>query len=328
MSPKKVQPNSPSGNTEGVINFSQNSKSNKTDSSKTKKTEGKFPTRIIGGIFVILGLGLVGLLIALFVISRLPYRTDPKMPIPTLDKLDEYTKDDKIDITGEVTPGEKVRLYQDGELLKGDVKADKSGDFKFDDVELEEEGETKFQAVTVSGTIFKKRSEKSNVVKTKVDWSAPSGKVKLEYEKESSKDKANITGEADKNSYVILRGEDDEYETKTNDKGKFEFEEVELEEGKNEFKVSVKDEAGNEVLSSSQVEINYDAGDVNGDGASTGDDQDGEGGKEGLPESAGELEAAMDFLLGNKLMLALGLVALAVFASSSASAYLMSRKRK
>lgn len=311
MSPRNVKPSTSSDNRDGGASASR----------KTSSDE-QMVSRVLGGFFVVVGLTLVALLIVMFIISRLPYRKDPNMPIPTLEEIDEYTNDDEIDIKGEVIPGEKVALYQDGKLLDDRVEADDSGEFEFKDIDLDEEGETKFEAVTVRGRIFKKRSEKSNSVETEVDRTKPSSKVSLEYDENASSDEVTIKGEAEKDSSVILKNDDNEYETKTDKDGNFEISGVKLEDGENEYEVRVKDKAGNEVKSSTKVKINRN-GDVNGDGATSATGTS--GGK--LPESAGELDKAIEFLLGNKIMFVIGLAALLVFGASSTGVYFYNKRK-
>ncbi|MBN2100617.1 hypothetical protein JW710_01840 [Candidatus Dojkabacteria bacterium] len=334
MSPKKVQPDTPSSDNKGVITLSNPTSSTKTSKSeKSSKSAGSESPenkssvgKVLGGLFVIVGLALVGLLIIIFVISRLPYRKDSSLPIPTLEKLDEETREDEVDIKGETIPGETVMLFKDGEMLDQKEKADNDGNFEFEKVELDEEGDTDFEAVTVRGSVFKKRSEKSNKVTMDVDWTAPSSKVSLDYDEESTGDKATVKGKAEKNSYVILENEDNEYETKTDKDGNFEFKDVQLSKGENTYDVSVRDEAGNEVLSSSEVKITYEAGDINGNGAT--DSKEDTGKSEQLPESAGSLEEALTEILGNRLMFILGMLVVLAFSASGTAAYIYSIRQK
>jgi len=310
MSPKKVKPIQPS---------KKEAKSEKQP--KTNSTSDK-TSKVLGAIFVITGLTLIFLLILYYFISRLPYRKDPNMPIPTLNEIEEVTNDETITITGDVIPGEKVALYMDGKEENEYITADDSGKFEFRDVELEHEGETKFEAATIRGSIFKKRSEKSNTIATEIDWTAPSGKVELDYDEISTIGTTKVEGHAEKNSYVILRSDDTEYETKTDNEGDFIFENIKLEEGKNTYKTSVRDEAGNEVLSSSKVEITKETGDINGPGAAISYRQD----STKLPESAGELEKALEIIRGNDIMFIIGLISILAFGVSSTGVYLYNRR--
>lgn len=319
MSPKKVKPSK----NEGTIDLSK--KANGKTNSKQSQTSpyADKTSKILGAIFVIAGLTVIGLLILYFFLSRIPYRKDPNMPIPTLDKIEEFTKSETITITGDVIPGELVILYINGDQEDEKVTADDSGKFEFEDVKLEKEGTIKFEAATVRGRIFKKRSEMSNTVETEVDWTAPSSKVDLQYEETNTTGTTIIEGDAEEEAYIILRSDDDtEYETKTDDDGHFKFEDVKVEEGKNTYNLSIRDEAGNEVLSS-EFKITNETGDLNGPGASTTGDPD----SEKLPEAAGELEKAVATILENNLMFLMGLISLLALGASSAGVYLYSKKR-
>ncbi len=300
----------------GEVKFGGDKKDNKDKSSKSSNNsaKSKASTRVnkVGGaILGIVILAVLGLCAVVFILSRLPYRTDPNLPIPTLEELDEYTDENEIDVSGEVTPGEKIALYKNGKMQDGNVEADDDGKFTFEGVELEDEDDYSFEAVTVRGRIFKKRSEKSNEVNTTVDRTAPSPDINLDYEETNTSGEATIKGEAEPDAYIVLEKEGAEYETQADEKGKFSFEDITLESGENEFTVKIRDMAGNEVEADDKVTITYDGGDLNGPGATD------EAGTGQLPESAGELDRAIEILTGNKVMLVLGIAALAVFAASS-----------
>lgn len=283
--------------------------------SKTKmlpKLNPQDPHRsdFLSGTFVIAGLTVVALVILVFTISKIPYRVDPDLPIPTLDSIDAYTNNETVDITGDGVPGEKIVLYINGKLQTKTATVDKYGTFQFSDVSATQEGEYKYEVATVQGSILKKRSELSNKAVVIVDRTSPSKDIEFFYPEETDIDEAIISGIAERKSYIILKREEDIYETKTDNEGKFEFSNIPLKEGKNTFFVSIKDEAGNEVTLSNNVIVAYTPGEVNGDGASS-----------ELPESAGELEKALDVILNQKLMLILGVLSIAAFAGSSIIVY-------
>lgn len=276
--------------------------------------------RVLGVIFIVIGLGLIIFLIGGFIFSKLPYRVDPNLPIPTLDETEEHTNKDAIDVSGNVLPGEEVALYQDEERLKDTVETDEEGNFVFEEVELSEEGETTFKAAVVRGGIFKQRSEYSNDVMTFIDWTSPSSQLSLEYEALSIDGKVDVKGTAEPNTVIIVESDTEKYEVTVDESGEFELKGIALSAGENSFEVRIKDRAGNEVLAAKKVEVTYEAGDINGDGVSVA------GASTQLPESAGELEAALEFLSGNQLMLAMAALALGGFALSSIGVRIHSRK--
>ncbi len=322
MAPKNVKPNEPSEKKQGAIKLSSDS----DDKKKSKEDKSDQASKILGAFFVVAGLVLIGILLIFYILSKLPYRTDPNMPIPTLEDLDEYTSDDSVDVEGEVVPGETVVLYQDGDLTDRKVEADDSGEFSFEDVVLEEEGEVEFQAASVRGFILKKRSEKSNTIKVTVDRSDPSEDVELgEYPEETKDESVTISGKAEENSTVTFKRDGEEYSGETDEDGNFEVKDIQLEEGENEFEVEVEDRAGNKVKAEKiSITRKESAGDLNGPGAT---DQRATADGEKLPESAGELDKALEIIAQNNIMFALGLLALATFAASSAGVYLYNRKR-
>lgn len=305
-------------------NIAENETSTRTD---THQDDSKLMTasenvaRVLGVLFIVIGAGLIIALIIGFVVSRLPYRVDPNLPIPTLDNLEKSTNKDTITITGTALPGEDAILFRDGERMKDTADTDEEGDFEFSDVVLEEEGEVTFEAGVVRGGVFKRRSEYSNQVSTYVDWTPPSSVVSVEYEKSVAMDTTTIKGTAEANATIIFESEANTKEIVVSEDGTFEITNLPVGEGTTIYTIRIKDSAGNEVVASEKVEIAYAGdGDVNGNGAATGPNG------EQLPESAGELEAALEFLKGNKIMLTFGILALAIFGVSSTTAYKHSKR--
>lgn len=300
----------------------RDSRSKKTETDNKLMSASENLARMIGVLFIVIGFGLIIVLVGSFVVSRLPYRVDPNLPIPTLDPISEFTNKDTLDLSGSALPGEIVVLYKDGDRTSTTAETDSDGEFIFKDIVLEDEGDIAFEAAVTRGGIFKRRSEFSNEVSAVVDWSPPSSVVSLEYDKETTTGTTTVTGTADPDTTVILENETNTYETVTDSDGTFRVEVTDLEPGVNEFTIRVRDNAGNEVVAPSIVTIAYtSAGDLNGPGAAVGPNG------ELLPESAGELEAALEFLAGNNLMLIFGLLALAAFGASTSLAYNHSKKQ-
>ena len=160
----------------------------------------------------------------------------------------------------------------------------------------------------------------SNEISTSIDWTPPSSTISLEYESLSPSSSATVKGSADPNTTIIIENETNAYEGIVNEDGTFEIPGVALANGLNSYTVRIKDRAGNEVVSEEKVKISYEGGDLDGLGVATGPGQQ-------LPESAGELEAAMDFLTGNSMMLIIGVAALAVLGISSYAVFLTAKKQ-
>jgi len=276
--------------------------------------------RIFGIIFILVGLFLIIWLVGSFIASKLPYRTDPNLPIPTLDQPKEYTNEDSTIISGTVLPGETVVLYEDSKRTDLKVETDENGAFTFEDVPLDDEGTFDFDAAVIRGGLLKRRSEFSNTVSVTADFTAPSSTISFDYQPDSTADKATIKGAAEAGAIVVLEGPSQSYEAVVDESGNFIFTDIPLTAGENTFTVKIKDLAGNEVVATKKVVIAYAGGDLNGDGATTGPNGE-------LPESAGELDAALAFMKGNSLMMILGLAALGGFGLSSGAVYLHSKKR-
>ena len=211
--------------------------------------------RILGVIFIVIGFGLIIALIGGFVLSRLPYRVDPNLPIPTLDTIPEYTNQDAIDLTGSALPEETIALYLNGDRTNITVETDGDGEFTFKDTVLEEEGEAAFETAVVRGGLFKRRSEFSNEVVSEVDWTPPSSVVSLEYEGKTETGSVTVSGTADPDVIVVFEGETETYEAETDENGDFNVKVTDLAKGENELSVRVKDRAGNEVIAATTVTI-------------------------------------------------------------------------
>ncbi|MFH1546987.1 MAG: hypothetical protein ABIC57_00710 [bacterium] len=274
-------------------------------------------TDFLSGTFVIAGLTIVALVILIFTISKIPYRVDPELSIPTLDSIDSHTNEETIVLTGDGEPGENIALYINDRLQTQISTVDEYGTFEFPEIPLSNEGEYKFEVATVSGSILKKRSELSNSAVSVVDRTAPSKDVSIVFPENTDMDEAIISGTAEINTYVILEKGVDEYQTKSNSEGFFQFDNIPLEKGDNTFYVGLKDEAGNEVLSSNQAKILFTPGEVNGDGVYS-----------DLPESAGEIEKAIDTIMSQNIMFIFGLAAFIVLIFSSAILYKQKLQKK
>lgn len=287
----------------------------KSKSKMLPKLDPQDPNRsdFLSGTFVIAGLTIVALVILVFTISKIPYRVDPNLPIPTLDSVDSNTNEETVVLTGDGIPAEKIALYINDKLQSKTTQVDEFGTFEFPEIPLTDEGEYTFEVATIRGSILKKRSELSNKTLSLVDRTAPSKDISFMYPEETDIDEAIISGNADKDSYVILELGQQEFKTKSNSEGFFQFENIPLVMGENTFYAQIEDDAGNSVTASNEITILYNKGEVNGDGVTS-----------DLPESAGELGKALQTLASQKAMFIIGLIALLGFAGST----LVVRKKK
>ncbi len=325
MSPIEIRPSkSMSSKQRGEVRISGSSNVMKTNNAANKPANQRDSdttlARVTGIFFVLIGILLVGLVVFSFVVSRLPYRVDNKMPVPTLSKLPTTTTDSTISVQGETIPGETVALYENGKLSNATVTANNDGKFTFKDTKFTTDQTNNFEAVTVSGKVFKRRSEKSNTVTVKLASSTPTTPVKLEFSKSTTSGTTTIKGTAEKNVRIKLNVGQREYETQADRNGNFTFKDVKLDPGSNQITVTPEDGQNPQ-----KITISYNKPSINGNGATT-NRNTGTSGQ--LPESAGELDAALDFIRGNKLMTIMGLIALLGFAGSSSAVFLYNSKRK
>ncbi|WKZ31272.1 MAG: hypothetical protein QY318_00660 [Candidatus Dojkabacteria bacterium] len=285
---------------------------------KMTPREDSFLARFIGTALIVLGILFVLLAILVVALSRRPASVNGDLPVPSI-QAPAITNRDQIRVTGETVDNGTVMFWVDGNVYTELAEADDDGDFEIE-IEAEDEREYEIQAAYVRGFPLKQRSEKSDVERVIVDRTPPSSDAKLDYEKVVSGNEMTIRGNTDPNTKVIVEIDGKEYTTMSDENGDFEIKGIILSEGENSISVALEDEAGNRTEVDQEVVVEYvPGGDLDGDGIrDIGVDTDGDGIPDSdtgadLPEAAGELEAAMDFLFGNKLMLLFGILALAIF---------------
>lgn len=289
----------------------------KVNDQMTPREEG-FMAKFVGTALIVLGVLFVLLAILVVFLSRRPASVNSDLPVPSIN-APKQTKEESIKVKGETEDNGSVMFWVDGNIYPEVATANGEGKYEIN-IEAKEEGEYKIAAAYVKGFPVKQRSEKSKEVKVLVDRTPPSSDAKLDYEKVVSGDKMTIRGNTEPNTKVTVKLNGEEYSTTSDENGDFVVEDIRLSPGSNRMSVVFEDEAGNQVELDDDLVVDYvPGGDIDGDGIrDIGIDIDGDGipdvddGTE-LPEASGELEAAMDFLLGNRLMMLFGLLALAVF---------------
>ncbi|MDD3475034.1 MAG: Ig-like domain-containing protein [Candidatus Dojkabacteria bacterium] len=268
-------------------------------------------SRIVGTIFI--GLGI--LLVAFGIYSFIKFKAEPTfneaLEIPTMEYVTDLTNQTVIEVKGTATNLDSVALYVNDERVdETKVKKDDTYEFVYD---VDGEGEYSISVAGLKGFPFREIGTRSASVIAMVDMTAPSiDDVKLVYKEETSNSTFKLSGTVEANSVVKLTRGVNEYTATADENGDFVIEGVALDEGKNVFYISLTDEAGNTVSLDEKVRIAYSPdADLNGDGAVSGttDDQ--------LPQADGDL----DNLLIRNLMIIFGLAALFVFSGSSIYAF-------
>ncbi len=269
-------------------------------------------SRLVGSLFI--GLGV--LLVAFGIFSYIKYREDPlldpQLEAPALQESTSITNGDKIFVKGNANGYDNVFVYVNDEKV-GDVKVDDEGKYSFE-YTLEDEGEYTVAVAGVKGFPNRNISPKSDSMISIIDKSAPSqDRVTLKYGEETNKDTFILVGTTEPNAAIQIKRGTESYDGLADKEGSFRIEGISLDEGKNVFAVYVKDVAGNQVLLDEKVRVAYSpTGSVNGDAVVD----------ENIPQAAG----SFDELIGNKLMMLFGLIALGAFLSSSTVVYLKNRR--
>jgi len=292
---------------------------NKKDS-MLSKVEVKKPqdqekiSRIVGTIFIVLGV----LLISFGIYSFIKYNRNPEINTsyesPVMVGVNELTKEDSVVIRGSASGYDQVFIYVDGEEI-GRVKVAKDGSYEYT-LNLVDEGK---YAVTVAGVKgFPRRyiSPTSEVLTVTIDKTAPTIS-KIKYPAEVGTKTFSLTGVVEPNAVVTVKRGTGLYRATCDKDGNFKISGIILEAGPTVFNIELKDEAGNEVKVEEKVKVIYsEDSSVNGEAV---DDTS-------IPVAAGELDSAMSVILGNKLMILFGILALVGMFSSTG--VLLYRNRK
>jgi hypothetical protein len=300
---------------------SQKDISKKKDTQKmVSKVEVKKPqdqekvSRVVGTIFIIIGVVLVGLGIFSYVKYRENPEFDGSLKSPSIVGINRLTNGKEITVQGVAEEYDQVVIYVDDTEVKT-VKVAKDKGFEYI-YEVDDEGK---YAVTVAGVKgFPKRvvSPKSNSEVVVVDWTAPEI-LSLEYSSEVGTETFTVIGTTEEYAEVSLKRGVDSYSGIANEDGKFKITQIGLEEGPNVFNVETKDTAGNVGKNDEKVRVEYVLGaSINGDAV-----VDTATGETDLPVAAGNLSHAQDIILGNTLMMVFGLLALMGFVTSGVLYY-------
>ncbi|HNR53202.1 MAG TPA: Ig-like domain-containing protein [Candidatus Dojkabacteria bacterium] len=271
-------------------------------------------SRIVGTIFIVLGV----LLISFGIYSFIKYNRNPEInttyEAPVIVGVNTLTNQGSVVIRGSASGYDQVFIYVDGEEVAR-TKVTKDGSYEYT-VDLVDEGK---YAVTVAGVKgFPRRyiSPISEVLNVTVDKTAPTIS-KIKYPAEVGTETFSLTGVVEPNAVVTVKRGTGLYRATCDEKGNFKISGIVLEKGPNVFNIELKDEAGNETKVEDKIRVIYsEDSDVNGEAV---DDSS-------IPVAAGELSDAMSTLLGNKLMIIFGILALIGMFSSTGILLYKNRK--
>ncbi len=264
-------------------------------------------SRLVGSLFIGIGVLLVAFGIYAFIRFREKPVLDNELEAPVLEEVTSLTNGEEITVRGTAQGYETVYVYVNDEFVNSANVED--GQFSYQHT-VSSQGDLAVSVAGVKGFPSRIISPRSETKIATVDWTPPSTEdVALTYGSETNKETFALVGTAEPSSKVVVKRGTDSYEGVADDGGRFRIGDIQLDEGRNVFTVYIEDKAGNRVELDEKIRVTYNpAGDVNGDAVVDGKD---------LPQAAGEL----DFLIGNKLMMLFGILALLAFAGSSGYMY-------
>lgn len=301
MAKKKI--NSAKKNNQKVSNSSKDSMVSKV---KIKEKRDLSLSRLIGTLFILFGLLLIGYGIFSYIKSNNNPQLDESLSAPTLGETVTAVNGENIVVKGVAEGFKKVQVYIDNELV-GTTKVDKEGKFEFAH-KVENEGKYIVSTSAIKGALKKVVSPKSDPIIVSVDRTAPE-LAKINYLKEVGTETFALSGEAEPGSTVVVKRGTDIYETEVGDDGKFVIKDIILrDEGANVFSVVLRDKAGNSKEIEEKVSVVYSKdSSVNGNAVIDAD----------LPVAAGELELALSILRDGQIMGIIGVLALIAFLATS-----------
>jgi len=271
-------------------------------------------SRIVGSIFIALGILLVGFGVYSFVKYNATPTLDEKLVPPSMADVSSVTKEEIVSVGGNASGYYTVIIYVNGEKSQT-TKIDKDGNFLVA-VSLPSEGTYEITAAGVKG--FPKRyiSSPSLAESVTIDRTVPELKD-IKYSSEVGTRTFTVTGNVEADAQVIIKRGTDYYSATCDANGDFKVASIALDEGANVFNVLIKDVAGNETYLEGKIRVTYSPdSDVNGDAV---DD-------ESLPVAAGEEGIMKDFFLGNALVTIFGVLALVGAAASTTVMYARSKR--
>ena len=281
-------------------------------------------SKIVGTIFV--GLGV--LLVAFGIYSFFQFRTDPQfdesLDIPKLEYVTEVNNTEEILVKGFAPGYDTVAIFLDDERVGETKVEDEAYEYT---LEVEGEGEYNVSVAGLKGFPIRKISGRSESMVAVIDMTPPSqNDVKFVYGSETNKETFVLSGNVEPNISIEVKRGIDMYIGQSDDEGFFRIENIALEEGRNVFTIDLSDQAGNTTRVDEKVRVEFIPGSaISGDAVAdefareSGKEVAGEG--DTIPQASGTLDSYMI----TRLMLIFGILAFLGFSSSSI--YAFSKKR-
>lgn len=242
-----------------------------------------------------------------------------KLEAPVLINLPEFTNKNTISVEGTAAKNASIEIT-DGQSTVSTV-SDKNGKFVAV-TEIKNEGKVTYSATATKRVLFfTVKSDKSNEVSTTYDKTAPNIKL-IALPKTVTKSEYTIQGSTSEPTKVTIKVNNKETVVETDKDNKFSLK-VSFVKGTNSVTVVAKDAAGNETASATAT-VTYSTGTItNGSTTKTGTTS-----KSNLPNSSGELEAALNTVFGRAVALAALVLGVLGFTASSSVIWLVKTYRK
>lgn len=265
----------------------------------------------IAGILFIISLLLLCSLIGVFIAkSSQTFRLDT----PVLSALPATINKNTVTIEG--TGPKKATMEISSENTSYFADSDNNGNFSLI-VETRADGKLSFIAIARKKVLFFKfESDRSNEVFTLVDKTAPNLKL-VSLPRVVTKAEYTLKGTSSEPVKIIIKVNKTEHSIETNDKNNFSFP-LTLQKGNNIIIVTAKDKAGNET-STANLTMAYTTGSVYVSGNK---------GPKTLPNSSGELTAALSTSFGRIIAFTALIIGALGFMASSGLVFLYKEFRK
>lgn len=286
----------------------------------TSKVEVKKPqdserlSKIVGSIFIFLGVLLVGFGVYSFVKYNATPKLDATLVSPSFSEIPSVVNSDKVTVAGNAKGFDTIYVYVNDAQVAS-VKVDNKGNYSYD-AALGAEGEYRIAIAGVKGFPIRHLSPLSSVEVITLDKTAPVLSA-IKFPTEVGTKTFTVTGTAEKDAQVIVKRGTDYYSATCDDKGNFKIVSIALDEGANVFNVVLKDVAGNETSLTGEIKVTY-SPESNVDGDAVKDNT--------IPVAAGSLDNMKDFLAGDKLVWFFALIALAAGLTTTSVLYIKNKK--
>lgn len=297
----------------------KNAPNGKKEETMVSKVEVKKPqdtdrvSRIVGTVFIALGVLLVGFGVYSFIKYNATPKLDTSLVSPSLGDVASITNAHDVTITGSAEGYDTVYVYLNDQKV-GEAKVKSDNSFSYD-VSLDGEGSYQITVAGVKGFPTRHLSSQSLAESIVVDRTAPTlGTIK--YLPEVGTKTFTVTGTAEQGSQIIVKRGTDYYSVTADDQGNFKIADISLDEGPNIFNMVIKDSAGNETSLENEIKVTYSAeSSVDGNGTST-----------SIPVAAGNIDNMKDLALNNTLAIMFGVLALLGAIATTSVLYFKSKK--